>query len=228
MPDFLSRAASLLAVALLLVIGLAGLRRRLKDVVDRQAFTQQFLQNLRSFIGSQGSDGFTYSWLTERSARMQEELGAWGFLQGFSRPFENLVFSNAPVIITLLPELYDELNRGGLTGGNQPAIARYEQTLQEVLVRQLGILDRLGLERRSELRNPFVWFREGVRSVVFLPISLLGWLGITSVSVVRRLTSSVFAGVLAGVLSLLGLVSAVVTIVVGWEPFLAKLQGLFR
>jgi hypothetical protein len=228
MADLVSRAVTASVIGLLLAIGWGRLRRRLTANAQQKLFTQEFLTKVQAFVNSRGSDHTAYSWLTERSARMQGELGAFGYLEAFHRPFQNLVYRNAPVIFTLLPELYGELNRGGLTGGYEPAIAQYQQTLQEVLIRHLGILDDLSQEIRSELGNPLLWFREGIRSLVFLPVSVLGWLGIASPALVLRVTSSMLARSTAGVLALIGLVSAAVTIVVGWEQFLAKIQALLR
>jgi hypothetical protein len=61
---------------------------------------------------------------------------------------------------------------------------------------------------------------------VAVPAYLLSWLGIISESCVRKLISSVFFKAVSGLIALVGFVSAIVTIVIGWEEFAKKLASL--
>jgi hypothetical protein len=91
--------------------------------------------------------------------------------------------------------------------------------LQETLVRHLGTLsDRRELLARS-IKNPIIWLREGVRALIALPLSILGWLGVLSERAVGRITGSKIFGGLSGLAGAVGFVSAVMGVVLGWDKF---------
>jgi hypothetical protein len=52
--------------------------------------------------------------------------------------------------------------------------------MRDVLVRYSGTLDEWDQDSRKDLKNPIVWFREGVRTVIAIPFRFLKFLGILS------------------------------------------------
>ena len=98
------------------------------------------------------------------------------------------------------------------------------QLVGETLVRYMGwSADQIGNKRR-ELRNPVVWLREGVAALLLLPVWFLRSLGLLSPSRSGRLARSALFRLLTGVVALLGLLSALVTIILGWRLALEVLR----
>jgi hypothetical protein len=218
---------ALVALLGLVVVGFARLRHRRSELVEDVKFGAEFMEHLQVFFRSRGKDNAAYAWLTQNSLRMQRELGAFGWLTAYRRPFDSIVHNHAAVITTLLPELYGELNNVGYSGPNEIAVAQMQQTLQEVIIRHGGLLQERDQAIVRDLRNPVIWFREGVRAVVYLPVSLLTWLGLAPAASADRVSGSFLGRFLTGVIGVVTLVAALVTIAVGWDEFASKIAALW-
>jgi hypothetical protein len=225
--DIRSRLVAGLIVLLLLLTGSVSVYRRLVDTRRRRAFAIEFLSSFQDFMRSDGTDSDKYAWLVSKSVRMQRDLGIYGYLESYHPAFARVVYRNVAVITTLLPDLFTELSNRGL-GRWEEAIAKLQQTLQEVLLRYLGVLDEKIAVTYSELRNPFVWFREGVKASLFLPLTLFSWLGLMSVHTLKRIVNSVLAQWISGVVATVGFLSAVITLVTGWTVFVALIQRFLK
>ncbi len=225
MSDLGSRMIAIAALLVLAAIGFARVGRRLAVLTVEESFAHEYFQRFQDFMRSAGKDLDAYTWLTRHSARMQDVLGPWGFLSSYHRPFTNIMYENVPVTATLLPDLYRELNQSSF-GPHAPTVAVLEQALQECLVRHSGVREGQIKAAMGDLKNPFVWFREGVGFVLALPFSLLGWLGVVSIPSVQRVGGSPVARGVKGILSLLALAASVITICTGWGPFVAQLRSL--
>jgi hypothetical protein len=190
---------------------------------DRQTFAIQFLEKLREYYQSNGKNGDIYGWLIHRSNKMQSEMGGQGIIRNYRPPAQNYMLNNYPIILNMLPNLHREFQIG-LFLGNLPQ--QYMDSLQESIVRYLGRLDDEKDELRKELKNPIKWFREGVRGVMALPIYLFVWLGFITDNTARRLTLSFLFSVISGLVTLVGFVSGVVSLVVGWDAFIDIVSNL--
>ena len=225
MPQFAARLALPALTVVLVLLGCWKERNRLAEYDPRIEFTRTYLDRFADFLKQDSNAGDAYVWLTQHSAEMQDELGPYGYLGYFQRPFDSVRIQNAPVMITLLPELYSEFNNRRL-GPNVAAVASYEQTIQEVLVRHIGVLEKWRGEVEVESRNPFVWLREGVRAVVASPLTLLVWLGLASTATAKRAATSAIVRVISGVVALVNLAAAVLTLILGWQPLLTWLARM--
>jgi len=92
-------------------------------------------------------------------------------------------------------------------------------------VRYGGALDDHIEDLDVEINNPVVAFREGIQALLRLPILTFHWLGLAE-------APSLYVGpisrVIGGIVSLLTLLSAVVTIIVGWTPLVEFLKGIIQ
>lgn len=208
----------------LTVVGRVRLGRKLSDVRGDVVFAKEFFEHLKRFVESSGRDMEAYAWCTRNSVRMQRELGPYGWLEAYRPPFGDVIYNRAAVITTLLPELYSQFNISSFEP-YAPAVNSLTQTLQEVLIRHFGVLSEEESSILKGLRNPLVWLREGVRWALLLPLSVLDWLGVTS-GVAGRASRSRIGKVVAGLVTLLGLLSAVITVFLGWGGFVAGVQKL--
>ncbi|PYI49942.1 hypothetical protein DLM86_31460, partial [Paenibacillus flagellatus] len=90
----------------------------------------------------------------------------------------------------------------------------------EVLLRYLGVLDKRYKHAVNNIKNPFIWLREGVQFFVQLPISVLYWSGLIRYATYNFLTRNFLVKLLNLLIIIIGLVSSVVTIVTGYNPFM--------
>lgn len=215
----------LIIIIVLLAIcgyGFVKIGLKLKKQNEKLDFADEFLGKLKSYVDSVGRNLDDYGWMIHRSNKMQNHLGSLGIIHSYKPPYKNIMYSNYPIILNMLPDLRSSIENDIL----RSVAYQYANSLQETLVRHIGrIEDNLEFYKK-EIKNPFKWLREGVREIVAVPAYLLSWLGIISESFVRKLISSVFFKAVSGLIALVGFVSAIVTIVIGWEEFVKKLASL--
>lgn len=206
-------------------LGLARLLRERKLLSEKSALAVDYMEHLKTYINSQGNDYESYGWLVHRSNKMQIQLGAGGIYASYRPPHANFQYSNYPIILNMLPDLRNALDDRILSDSH--IVHQYSMALQDALVRHLGSLHDIDEHNKKSLRNPVIWLREGVRAITALPLTLLGWLGALSESTVSRLASGrLFRGISAFA-ALVGFVSAVMGIALGWEQFILMVKALW-
>lgn len=103
---------------------------------------------------------------------------------------------------------------------NPPSFGREEfEMLYNILVMQVSRLNELGEKTKKETLNPIILLREGVQFFTTLPISLLYWTGLIKYSTQYKLSNNIVVKFLNFLIILIGFVSAIFTIVLGWEQF---------
>ena len=201
----------------------------LNDAVKRTDFTNQYRNKFISLINETISDkSFNqqlYYELTSDVKAMQYELGSDGVyayavdnLKGFST-------SNYQALINFLPELRDVLNNQD----NFVIMSRYNQSVKDcddMFIRHLGSLNGYKKSIRKKLFNPFSCFSDGMRFIVSLPILLLNWFGLISDEHTRKAKSSWIIKFFNFVIILISLISAIMSIILGWNEFLQRLSKI--
>jgi hypothetical protein len=224
--DFSDRVILIFALASILSLGLLSLVRCKSRICNEIAFSEEFINKLVVYVESNGCDSESYGWLTRRSSKMQKILGAYGVYASYRPPYAGFQFRDYPVIINMLPELRMTLESNFLSRGD--LTRQYAVSLQETILRYIGVLEDRDNELFKCIRNPVAGFREGVRIIMALPLSILEWLGALSDKTVSALISSRVFKLLTAFISLVGFVSAVIGIVLGWNQFLLILRGLIK
>lgn len=107
-----------------------------------------------------------------------------------------------------------------------PVAYQYANTLQETLVRHIGCIEDNLKFYKKEIKNPFKCLLEGVREIIVIPAYVLSGLGIISKSFVYKLISSVFFKVISGFFTLVCILSAIVSLIIGWDEFVKKLTSI--
>lgn len=77
---------------------------------------------------------------------------------------------------------------------------------------------------RGNMKNPLVLLREGVQFFVTLPIMLLYWTGITNYTTSYKWSNNIVVKLLSLGILLIGFISSIITIVLGWEQFKSYLD----
>jgi len=219
-----SRALFLFAFVVVTVTGWVSLSRKRRRLVDRASFANEFLERLHRYVSSRGQDTEAYGLMTYHSVKMQRELGSLGSMTKYKPPFANYFINDYAVILNMLPDLHKTIGDGLMS----QISTSYAQTLHEVLLRHLGILNDQRETLSAQLRNPIASFREGVQLFLMLPLYVLQWLGIIATSTLLFWSSSLIVKGFTGVASLVGFVSAIVGLIVGWSEFVDIIRRLFN
>lgn len=97
--------------------------------------------------------------------------------------------------------------------------------LYNILVMQVSRLNELHENTRKETFNPIILLREGVQFFTTLPISLLYWTGLIKYTTQYKLSNNIVIKFFNFVIIFIGFVSAIFTIVLGWEQFKELLKS---
>ena len=222
----MDRILAISVIVLTAVLGFVRIFRKVKDINSRTQFANEFMEQLSKYLNSNGEDYDTYSWLVHRSPKIQREMGVFGLLRNYRPPFSNLMFNNYDIILNILPELRNEFEEERLMR-NTRTLRNYVALLNESILRYMGDLsDRLE-PLRKELKNPVIWLREGFSWVVLLPLTVLSWVGVLGETLLEKISRNPFFKLFAGIITLLGVVSSIMTIVIGWDSFLEAARRLF-
>ena len=212
----------LVALAAVCIIGFIGKWLSYRENREKRKFVVEFNEKLRQYISSNGKNHELYGWLIHRSNKMQLQMEASGIIVLYRPPYANYQYKNYPIILNMLPELHRTLRNDVLSRGDLPE--SYASTLLESTVRHIGIIDDQGEDLFAELKNPFIWFANGVNILLATPVRVLGWIGVIGETGVDLLTSNFLFKASAALVALIGLVSSIIGIVTGWNQFLQWLE----
>ncbi|NMD72431.1 hypothetical protein HHO41_19355 [Bacillus sp. DNRA2] len=91
--------------------------------------------------------------------------------------------------------------------------------INNMLVMQGSLYNELFEDIKRGIRNPLILLREGVQFIVSLPITLLYWTGLIQYSTQYKLTNNIFFKTLSFLIIIIGFISSIFTIALGWEQF---------
>jgi hypothetical protein len=91
--------------------------------------------------------------------------------------------------------------------------------LNTILIMQIARYKEIHESIKANILNPIILLREGVQFFVTLPISLLYWTGVIQYSTQNKLSNNIVVKFINFLIIIIGFVSAIVTIVLGWEQF---------
>jgi hypothetical protein len=192
-----------------------------KTILFLDEYRDTYVKLINSYLNSSGYhvarqlNPDLYSWLVSKSVKAQRELGMYGVGE-FIAPFQIYKIRNYQFIVNTIPKIRD---------GH---VREEEMNLVEnILTRCLGAYIDIRSELLSELKNPLKWFQYGVKWCLSLPIRVLNWFGIINNSTVDKITVNGFFKMISGLIGFISFVSAIITIVTGWDAFKIILHKLF-
>lgn len=210
---------------MLLIIGFSLIvragRTQSKNLDEAYEYLNKFREYGNSLI-KDNEDYQAYEWLTMRSPKMQAKVGELGIAKGFIPPFSNIQYNTYQIIVNALPTLRDEA-RDPMRSYNSlqnKIVHNYFTMIDDVLLRYIGRLENRLEDVRTQLKNPFIWLREGVQFFVQIPILLLYWSGLIKYTTYYRFSNNFIIKFINFLIILIGLVSSIITIVTGYNPFM--------
>lgn len=214
----------------IIILGFIMKKIELNDVVKRIDFTNQYHKKLETLIDEISSKEIfnqqLYYELTSEVKGMQYELGSDGVFKYATDNLKGFSTSNYQLLINFLPELRDVLKNQN----NIITVDRFNQSANDcdnMFIRHLGSLNELKKSIRKNSFNPFSSFSNGMKFIISLPILLLNWFGFISDEYTRKAKCSWFIKFLNFLVVLIGFIGAIMSIILGWNDFLQKLNKIF-
>lgn len=171
-------------------------------------FSNKYFENYDRWSRSGNFDGEQYVWLTMNVSRIQNYVGTFGIMD-YIAPFQTYKVSNYQIIINTIPKFRDG------------SIKDFDvNSVDDSLLRYIGYLDEYQKDTQRNLKNPIIWFREGFREILSIPIFILSWFGIISNRTLNSIKDSLIYKVISGLIALVTLISSIVTIIVGYDQTL--------
>jgi hypothetical protein len=157
-----------------------------------------------------------YVWLTMNGNKMQGMLGMTGIM-GYIAPFQRYTVSNYNIVLNTIPKFRDK------------SITEFEvNSTDDCLLRYIGITDEIVKDRLKQVKNPFLWIKQGFTEFFSLPIYLLNWFGILPDRFVGRITSNMIFKILTGIGGLVTFISGLVTIIQGKDQAIEFFKRIFN
>lgn len=207
----------------LVVIGQIIKRKRIATYNKRAEFTVDFNNKFFDFA----NDAFTakrmnsekYNAVIKDVDKIQEELGMDGVINGFVDSLKGIQGSNYQLFMNIMPEIRTALSNVGYSVMDE-RINQLMGLCEDALRRHIGNLDRAIEHEKKGLWNPITCMGEGIRWIVGLPVDILQWAGLYNDGRSRRIKASFIFKAISNLIVFIGLVSSIVTIVLGWDEFL--------
>ena len=215
---------------LLLIIGFLTLRNQIVRIYKSLDFVEEFRTKFIDYCNSRGNDSEAYTWITLNSPKMQREMGAYGTYEAFKPPAANYMIKNYQIIMNMIPELRRYIDMSNESMGTMFAstIDGYIKAIDEALLRYIGVLNEQEDNAKKRLGNPLLWLRTGVEEILALPLLLIAGFGLIGFSTVRRLQNNFFFQIFSVITTVIGLIAAIMTIVMGWDDFMTFLSDQFN
>lgn len=214
-------------IPILILIGFAVLGFIIKyveiyDFDKRLTFTKEyrdkFITLCNDIFSNNHFDQAIYYELTAAVKDMQAELGADGIYAYVQDNLKGVATRNYQALVNFLPELRTAINEKQNSIMSM-RLSRSITDCDDMFVRHIGTLTSQIDATRKEAQNPFSCFAEGVRTIISLPILLLKWFGIISSTTAIKLKSNWIVKIISILVTLVGFVGSVITIIIGWNQF---------
>ena len=214
----LNHFAPIAVCILLILMGLYQINKRMKKLNEKRSRIEDFLNDLKLFVESGARNREAYFRMVHKSALIQTDIGPYGIVS-YKPPGAGYVINNYQLVVNILPEIDLWIRDNDMFLTIEPGRSLV-QTLQEVLVRFLGVIDNIQPQIEKIKRNPFLLLREGTSWLLSLPFGILSFVGIRGENIIETVSQSGFVRFLSGIFSIIGLLASVVTLVTGWSRFI--------
>lgn len=227
------RILPIIITILIVVLGHVILRLKRKDYEERREFTIEFQNNFIKMIDGYCSTGQfdpnLYGKFIHDVDKIQEELGLDGVVAEYYDPLRKVGSKNYQIFVNLPNEL--RIMNGIMSDmRNSILVGRFNQTIglcDDSLRRHGGNIDRAIEDINRRQNNPISCFGEGIRWIVGLPGNALVWIGIVSPEKLRMVCDKPIAKLVGNLFALIGLISSIITIILGWQETVAVITGAF-
>lgn len=211
---------------LLFLIGFIQKMNSLKNIQNKIDFLVTYNNNYVDYLNDyfhrphEEKADELFSYLIRNSQKAQKSLGKIGYVD-YRPAFENYIMKNYPVIVNIVPSLRSNSVTNPIfpNSKNNPIDDEFLR-INHLLQMGIGLCEEREDTIKKELRNPFILLKEGVQFIVTLPIVLMYWTGLIKYSTLNKVSNYFIVKLLNFLILIIGFLSAIVTLVTGWEPFI--------
>jgi hypothetical protein len=228
LPKYENTMDSIIVILIIIAIFVSGLiilyHRHswiVKRLIEVHVFREKFIEFSNIYFSSYDKysrsgevNNTLYVWLTMNVNKIQEDMGYFGVVD-YIAPFRTHKVSNYRVLLNTLPKYRDGEVRD-----------QDVNLVDDCLLRYIGFAKEKETMASKNLKNPLVWFREGIKYLLSIPIFILNMFGIFSARTVERITDNVLFKIISGIIALVTLASGLVTIIIGYDQSFAFVQSL--
>ena len=210
----------------LAAVGLIPLAHAYYRIRRRRHLASDYFERFQTVLAArqQGDlDTEAYTWLTYHADRMEQYLIDQGIVTfvpvgadypGIRVEDEAHIEQGRTLLTETLPLLRTDRADDG-------AFERVE----DLLVRYLGASEEEQRRAGWRLLNPLLWLREGIRSLLLLPLYLLGWFDLLRPAAVRRIANAFLVKLITALVVLVVLIGAVTALVLGWDRLVTVVRA---
>lgn len=206
---------------LVLIFGFVKILKRLNSKISEINFTSEyrntFVEFATQYLNPEDKqfNGEKYLWLTKNANKIQSNIGHTGMMD-YIAPFRSHIIKNYQIILNTLPKFRDG------------SVESFDiNSVDDALIRYVGDLEELEGYYRKRIKNPLIWFQEGVNEILGLPLLILTSFGILSQRSMYRIKHNIIFRVISGIVGLTSFIAAIVTIIQGKEQTIQFFQNLF-
>lgn len=194
------------------------LRRVAKDIDFLSNYNVSYVDYLNNHIRgnyTSSEEKELHVKLISRAPKAQRLLMNAGLVD-YQPAFRGYMVKNYPILVNTVHELR-----------NPSSLTEEFNWINNILIMQIARYEELYESIKASIFNPIVLIREGVHFFVTFPISFLYWTGIIQYSTQYKLANNIVVKIINTIIIIIGLVSAIFTIVIGWKQFKDILFNLF-
>lgn len=217
-------AVSTAGIVAILAIGYFNASSRHHLVLSNISFLSDFRNLFINWIESGCSDPNIYQKLILDTPKAERVIGLWGVMRHFSPPYSNITYSNFLVISNSIPEI----NKLTHTTFLEESANGYKNMVNECILRALGSFKEEESSLRKSKANPIKLLAIGFKKIVELPILILGEFGLVSGSLSNYLRNSFIVKSISLFAAIIAFGSVVMSIVIGWSDFTAKIAQILN
>ena len=206
---------------MVLMIGFVKILKRLNSKVSEVNFTSNYRNTFVEFTNqylnpdNKQFNGEKYLWLTKNANKIQSNIGQTGMMD-YIAPFRSYIIKNYQIILNTLPKFRDG------------SVKSFDiNSVDDALIRYVGELEELEGYYRKRIKNPLMWFQEGINEILGLPLLVLTSFGILSQHSMYRIKHNMIFKVVSGIVGLISFIAAIVTIIQGKEETIEFVKNLF-
>jgi hypothetical protein len=181
----------------------------------------QYTIILTNYYNSHGINQQEYIQLMKNANIIQCYLGTQGYAR-VQMPFEHdTPINHYSIIRDGVPQLQAYLTTGLNTQASQ--MANY---ISGTLYSRIGSYENELSIYKNNIKNPIKLIVTGIQRVILIPMYILSWLGLFSNKTINRIGATFIFKLLSGIVALIGLISSIMTIILGWDDFLRYIYKL--
>ena len=206
-------------IGIFIVIAICGFlkqKKRKNTLIERHAFLVDYRNQFIEYANH--SDSKAYQFLNQHMTKAQDYMGSVGIIDKLRLPFENVYHLNVPVLAML--------SHIASYKDNQLSFNECARGIDDALTRAVGDHEDAIERLEKKIRNPFYCFYAGFNAAFSLPFIAVSYMFTGENHIESNKVLRVVMKTTATIVQALGLLSAVITIVIGWEDFLAIIRNL--